>query len=234
MAEADAVIVHCEAGRRELLSRYPRRGPMHVIPMGNYSGVFPITVDRASARANLGIDESSFVYLALGNVASYKGLDRLVKAFSAVADDHDIALIAGRNRDNALVGRLELAARQDGRIRVHAGFVPDEAMQHFLLAADVMVVPFQRILTSSSVMTGLSYGLPVIVPDLGCLPELVTADSGLVYRASVPGSLERALEEIKARDLKAMSDEATAVSGRYDWNDVGRLTAGVYGACLEV
>ena len=233
MTEANAVIVHCEAGRRELLRRFSPRCPLHVIPLGHYREVFPVTMDRAAARQVLGIGESRYVYLALGNIASYKGLDRFVEAFRNVAGDNDMALIAGRNRDRRLAGRLELAARQDGRIRVHAGFIPDDAMQCYLLAADVMVAPFERILTSSSVMTGLSYGLPAIVPDLGCLPELVTSDAGLVYGSGNRGALERALLEIKEHDPATMRESARSVADRYDWAGIGRQTAGVYKACLS-
>jgi glycosyltransferase involved in cell wall biosynthesis len=232
MAEADAVIVHCEAGRRELLFRFPRKGPVHVIPLGNYKGLYPMTVTRPAAREALGLNAAQFVYLSLGNIAAYKGLDRYVELFRRTAAADDIALIAGRNRDAALVRRLERAAAADPRIRLRAEFVPDDAMQHYLLAADVLVAPFDHVLTSSSVMVGLSYGLPVIAPSLGCLPELVTGDAGLVYQAGDPGALGKALSDVKHRDLAAMGAAARRIADRSGWDEIGHLTARVYEACL--
>lgn len=233
MAVADAVIVHCQSGRRDLLARFPRSGPVAVIPIGHYGGVYPVTMTRPEARAALGLAADDFVYLALGNIAAYKGLEGFAAAFGRMAGTHDVAIIAGRNRDAALVNRLRAAAARDPRLRLVAEFVPDDRMQTFLLAADVMVAPFDHVLTSSSVMVGLSYGLPVVAPALGCLPELVTDEAGLLYRAGEPGGLERALLSIKTRDLPAMGAAARRVAAGYQWDDIGRRTANVYRACLQ-
>lgn len=231
MSDADAVIAHCEFGRRELLRRFPRSGPTHVIPLGNYAGVYPVTITREEARASLGLGASQFVYLALGNIAPYKGLENFVTAFGRTAAD-DVALIAGRNRDEAVVNRLKRAAELDRRVHIHAGYVPDDHMQRYLLAADVMVAPFEKVLTSSSVMVGLSHGLPIVVPDLGCLPELVTPDAGEIYRAGDPAALAQALRNVKQRDLAGMGTAARRIADSLNWRDIGRRTAAVYEACL--
>ena len=234
MAEADAVIVHCDYGRRELLARFPRTKPVVVIPIGHYGGVYPITMTRAEARAALGLGAGEFVYLALGNIAAYKGLEAFAAAFGRVAGQDDVAIIAGRNRDAGLVNRLRVAAERDHRLHLYPEFVLDDLMQIYLLAADVMVAPFEHVLTSSSVMVGLSYGLPVIAPDRGCLPELVTREAGLIYPAQEAGGLERMLVEIKGRDLPAMAASARRVATGYDWDDIGRQTAAVYRDCLAI
>jgi len=140
---------------------------------------------------------------------------KATEAFGRVAGAQDVAIIAGRNRDAALVGRLRAAAQWDDRLRLYPEFVPDERMQCYLLAADVMVAPFEHVLTSSSVMVGLSYGLPVIAPNRGCLPELVTAEAGLIYRAEEPDGLARALTDIKSRDLAAMGAAARRVAATW-------------------
>lgn len=228
MAEADAVIVHCEHGRRELLAHFPRHGPVSVVPIGHYGSVYPVTMTRAAARSELGLDSADFIYLALGNIAAYKGLESLAAAFGRVAGPDDVAIIAGRNRDAAVVKRLRAAAARDQRLQLHPTFIPDERMQIYLLAADVMVAPFEHVLTSSSVMVGLSYGLPIIAPDRGCLPELVPDEAGIIYRADEPEGLERALREIKRRDRPAMGDAARRVAYGYDWDVIGRQTAAIY------
>lgn len=232
MREATAVIVHCEAGRRELLSRFPRRGPVIIVPMGNYMDVYPLTITREIAQETFGLDASHFVYLALGNIAAYKGLEQLVDTFSRVADKNDVLLIAGRNRGQAVVKRLESAASSDPRIRLQVGFVPDDEMQRYLLAADVMVAPFDQVLTSSSVMVGLSYGLPVIAPGLGCLPELIGEDAGLLYQPDHIDALANALVEIKSHDRRAMAEAALHIAKGLDWETIGEQTATVYADCL--
>lgn len=234
MAHADAVITHCEFGRQRLLARFPRRGPVAVIPHGHFKGVYPMTFDLATARARLGLDSAAFVYVAIGNIVAYKGLDRLVEAFNRIAGAPDVLLIAGRNRDNKLAGRLLKAAANDARIRVFPAYIPVEEMQLYLRAADVMVAPFTDILTSSTVITALTFGLPVVVPALGCMPELVTSDAGILYDASRPAALEGALSAIRELDREAMASAARRIADSLDWTDVGRRTATVYADCLAL
>jgi glycosyltransferase involved in cell wall biosynthesis len=233
MSRADAVIVHCEAGRRELLGRFPRRKPVYVVPLGSYEGVYPVTADRTGARARLGLGVEMFVYLFLGNITAYKGLERFVEDFQAIAGTDDVAIIAGRNRDPTLVARLRAKAADDGRLRLDVREIADDEIQVYLSAADVMVAPFSRILTSSSVMTALSYGLPVIVPRLGCLPELVTAETGIIYDPYTPTALGEALREIKRRDAGAMGRAARISVKRLSWETIARQTAEIYRLCFE-
>lgn len=232
MAQADAVITHCQYGRRELLARFPRRGPTVVIPLGHYRDVYPIAVTRSTAREQLNLDAGHFVYLAVGNIVAYKGLDELVAAFQRVAGLQDVVLIAGRNRDQRLVDRLLQAAAHDSRIRVQPRYITDEELGTYLRAADVMVAPFRQILTSSSVITALSYELPVIVPTLGCLPELMTEDAGILYQPEDPASLGQALLDIKKRDPAAMSAAARRITDDLDWGPIAQQTAAVYRGCL--
>lgn len=233
MAEADAVLIHCEAGRRELLARFPRSGPTYVVPIGSYGGLYPPAGTREEARAALSLPPSGFVYLALGNIAAYKGLERLAEVFCATAAPDDILLIAGRNRDERVVRRLRRAAAQDERVRLHVGFVPDGDMQRYLRAADVMVAPFDRILTSSSVIVALSYGLPVIAPDLGCMPELLESGAGLIYRAGAPEGLSEALQAIKHTDRARMAQAAQALTDQLRWSDIAAQVAAIYRTCLD-
>lgn len=77
-------------------------------------------------------------------------------------------------------------------------------------------------------MVGLSYGLPVIAPDLGCLPELLGSGAGLLYRHDDPAGLSRALAAAKVADLPLMSRVAQARADELAWADIAGQTAAVY------
>jgi len=232
MAEADAVITHCEYGRRELLARFPRHGPVVVIPHGHYRDVYPRAFSRASARERLGLEESSFIYLSFGNITAYKGLGDFVHAFRRVAGPRDIALIVGRDRDRRLVFRLSEISARDDRIHIKPGFVPEEEVALYHAAADVLVAPFRQVLTSGSVIAALSFGVPVIAPALGCLPELISPAAGLLYEVDKPAALDSAIRDIKARDQTEMRAAARQIADGLDWRAIARRTAGVYQSCL--
>lgn len=227
LREADLVIAHCEHGRQALLHTFGVERSIHVIPIGSYAGTFPLDANRDEARYILGLDQQRFIYLSLGNIAPYKGLARYARLFLETADPADLALIAGRNRDARLVRELEQMARRGDRLRIDAGFIPDEQLQHYLRAADVVVAPFERILTSASVMMAMDAGRPVIAPRLGCLPELLTAECGLLFDGTDEG-LTSSLREIRGCDLGAMGRAATLRAASFSWEMIGARTAALY------
>lgn len=232
MQRADAVIVHCTYGEQELRRRYRRDKPTAVIPIGNQIGRFPITMTAAAARASLGLHEAQFVYLFLGLLAPYKGLDDLAREFSRVAAAEDVLLVAGESLSQSVTRQVMAAAAADPRIRVHLGHVPDGEMQRYLLSANALVASYREVLTSSSGTLGLSYGLPVIAPALGCLPETVPPEAGILYDPAAEGSLGAALLAIKDRDATSMKMAAFQAAARLNWGEIGRKTAAVYRNCL--
>lgn len=228
---ADAVISHCQYGRSELLRLFPSQTPVYVVPHGNYAGVHAMTLSRVAARESLAIAEGAFVYLLLGNISPYKGIDDFIDAFRSVAAADDVALIAGRNRDPGLVTKLQALSAEDGRIRVHAGFIAEDAMQHYVRAADVMVASFKAVLTSGSVILGMTYGLPIVAPARGCLPELVTPGSGILYDPEDDAALGHALLDVKARDTMRMGVAASEIASALSWDQIARQTADIYRQC---
>ena len=93
------------------------------------------------------------------------------------------------------------------------------------------MAPSERILTSSSVVVGLSYGRPVVAPALGCMAEQIGA-AGVVYPPGDEG-LAGALAAIKLADRGQMSAAARAIAANLSWDDIGRRTAEVYRAAVD-
>ncbi|MEJ2732392.1 MAG: glycosyltransferase family 4 protein [Anaerolineae bacterium] len=230
--QADAMIAHCEYGRREILRRFPSQKPVYIVPHGNYAGVHPVSLTSSYARTMLEIGPKQFVYLLLGNISPYKGIESFVDAFQAHGTAHDVVLIAGRNRAPALLRQLEALAADDTRIRVYPGFIADDEMQRFLRAANVMVFCFKEVLTSGSIILGMTHGVPVIAPALGCLPELVTPAAGILYNPHEPSALAGALRQIKQMDTAKMGAEAKRIADSLCWDDIARQTAAIYRKCL--
>ena len=70
----------------------------------------------------------------------------------------------------------------------------------------------------------LSFGKPVVMPGLGCLPELVDDTMGLLYDPKERHALRDALVEIRGRDLKAAEASAMNRARTLDWDSIaGRL-----------
>lgn len=224
---AHAVIVHCEQGAHLLKIKFGRQKNVYVTYLGDYVGVFPEAVDHREAQAQLGLPAHSRTLLFLGNIRPYKGLLRLVDAFGQVRAPDLRLIVAGNCGDADLALKLQLAAQDDPRIHLRLGFLPVEQMGIYFGAADFAVLPYENILTSAGVMTALSYGVPVIAPAMGCLPEVITPDCGFLYDPA-HDSLQLVLEKILTCEPDTMRQSARARAQYFSWNKMVQQTARVY------
>ena len=229
---ADAVLCHCNYAKDIANKLFHRTENVQVIPHGNFIDAFPNDMSRQDARAQLGIDEDQFVYLFFGNARAYKGIEHLVSAFLSHADDDAVLVLMMRKAfDVAYAEEVEGLAQKDARIKVFTSeFFPESDFQIYINASDVAVFPFAEVLTSGSAITALSFGRPVVMPRLGCLPELITDEMGVLYDVKANDGLGKALA--RARDLEmniaqeAAMDRALALN----WKDIAAQLAQVYRA----
>ena len=219
---AHAVLAHGEAGARAVAERFGRPDVVR-LPLFSQGGHYPDTVDRAAARDRLGIPPDAFAIVALGKLRAYKGADRLVEDFRARARESDRLLVAGRPETPAIEAHLEALAA-DPRIQLHARFVPDAEVQLYYRAADVAVFPYRDILTAGAVGVALAFGVPVVAPRRGSVPEAV-GDGGVLYDPDDADALWRAIETVRAGDRAALSAAARARSADLSFEHVAQVAA---------
>lgn len=180
---ADHVIVHCNYAR-DLIHKEWGIGPgkITVIPHGSYIGYYPNDISRNEARQRLGLSEDDFIFLFFGMIRNYKGMKQLLESFGEVnsINPKTRLVMAGKPFNDTIRSELEAMARSK-RISTFLGYIPDEEVQLFFNAADVVVLPYQNILTSGAAILALSFGKPLIVPNKGCIPELINDENGFLY-----------------------------------------------------
>jgi glycosyltransferase involved in cell wall biosynthesis len=234
---ADAVIVHCGSAVDALGSALDltpaERGRVHIVPHGHYAGRYPDQVTRAEARARLGLAEESRVVAFVGWVREYKGVAELIEAFARVKEPSLRLVIAGRAVDETYAARLRELASVDPRVRLELGFVPDEDLQVYLRAADVVAAPFLEIFTSGSVLLAMSFGRAVIAPRRGCVVDTLDEAGGLLYDAADAGGLEAALRASLTADLEGMGRHNAEGLERFSWPRIAASTLEVYEAVLR-
>jgi beta-1,4-mannosyltransferase len=227
---ADHVIAHCNYGKRMAGELFFRNRDISVLSHGNFIDAFPNEVSREDARADLGIEADAFVFLNFGNARTYKGIEGLIDAFLKVEDPDARLLLMNRSSFNPEYGK-EILDRSggDNRVLAHTSdFFPESAFQTFLNAADVGVFPFAQVMTSGSVIQALGYGLPIVAPRLGCIPELVPDKVGVLYDPSDPDGISKALNQIRHRDVAMMGQEARSLAESLDWPTIAGQTARLY------
>ena len=175
----DGVIALSEHSQTALLEAHPtlEHVPITVIPHGHYRGVYPNTVSRDQARVRLRLPLEVPVLAFVGQVRAYKGIPELLSTFGKLEGEARL-LIAGKPIPPEDAPHLETLAARDPRVRLELGFVPDDRLQLFLNAADLIVLPYRQILNSGSALLALSFDRPVLAPAIGSLPELAQKIGG--------------------------------------------------------
>jgi len=198
---ADRVIAHGNAAREVVIRRLGvPDSRISVVRHGNWIDAYPNTVSRREARARLKVPASDFVYLFIGTCQPYKGLDTLIRTFGQLPGGSRL-LIVGKFKSGAYRQQIEALLGEAPGIELHPGHVADGDLQYYLNAADCVVLPYRDILTSGAAMLALSFGRPVVAPDIGALRDHVNAHCGILYPAQDRTALLRALLEIRQRSL---------------------------------
>jgi beta-1,4-mannosyltransferase len=227
-ALADTLIAHCQAARDEAIEALQlpaeRQERLVVIPHGHYIGAYPSEMSRDEARRSFGFGTTERVYLMFGRLRRYKGTDELLEAFRQLEDPNARLLLAGRPYTPEVRAELEAMATRDPRVIARLEFIPDVEIQRYMRAADVAVLPFRDVLTSGSVVLAMSFGLPVIGPRLGCLPETLGPDGRLLYDPAAPDGLAGSLRMALTADLAAIGASNRAQMNGLDWREVAQRT----------
>ena len=228
-ALADAVHVHDNQSLRAIARRHARTRNVFVIPHGNYTGVYPDECSREQARQRLKLPEGSFTYLFLGQIRPNKGIEDLIRAFRAMDDDRASLVVAGWAPQLAYGQQVKQACNGNHGVRVHAMFVPDGELQYFLKASDILVLPYRQVTTSGAALLAFSFGKPIIAPGIGCFPELVTGNRGVLYDNTEVDGLLKALRKGRELDLSKAASETLGLAASRDWQSIGKQHASMYG-----
>jgi glycosyltransferase involved in cell wall biosynthesis len=228
---ADSLIVHCDYARQCVAEHFYRTENVYTIPHGHFIDAYPNTLSRDQARSQLGLTSDQFVYLFFSNVRRYKGVERLLEVFGSLPGEHLGLLLAAKVKSDYSQDVVTMARESDPRVVVKtAEFFPVDDFQVFMNAADVVVFPFLEVLTSGSVITAMSFRKPVIVPALGCLPELVDDRMGARYDPADRGGLRKAMMAVQGYDLDSCGQAAYDAAKQLTWDGIAEKTLQAYRA----
>ncbi len=233
LERADRVIVHSESDRALVSSRLRVPGDrIEVVPEPPFDSYHlaaspgPLRVvanGRDASPGSAGVVDLLF----FGTIRPYKGLEHLVEAFDRLceADDGDRwrLTVVGETWEGWTEPARRIArSPHRRRITVVDGYVPDEDVDRYFAAADLVVLPYLRSSTSGPLMVAMSYGKPVVVTRVGGLPEAVDGYFGAVLVA--PGDPAALAEGIaKAEPLVGSVYQAPR-----DWGDVAAAHEAIY------
>ena len=233
MRLADVIHVHDASTAEAVMARCGRTRGVAIVPHGHYLDTYPNTISRAEARNRLGVPPDVFVFVCLGLLRPYKGLEELLPAFRSLPDSDAYLVLAGKPGSDDYLAALTSLAADDKRIRLAPGFVPPEHVQLYFNAADVAVLPYRQITTSGAALLAFSFGVPVIAPALGAFPNLLAdglGQRGLIFNPSAPDALAHALSLARRTDWTGTREEIMTWVRQFDWGEIGKKLLAAYEA----
>lgn len=182
--EFDYILSHGEFAKNKLInvvSADPKK--IYIIEHGVYGDYYPNTISKDEARKKFDLKEDDFVFLFLGNIKGYKGIEPLLNAFDNVRKKYPNAklIIAGKVTDENSKIILEVAVLKNKNIIYRPGFVKDDDIQNYFKASNIMVLPYKNILTSGAALLSVTFNTPIIAPNTGLLPELIGEKQGFLF-----------------------------------------------------
>jgi D-inositol-3-phosphate glycosyltransferase len=236
------ILVHTPAMKDELVTDFGiPSSRVTVIPFGINNTCPSTALRRQEARERMGLGPGDKVLLFFGRIAPYKGLEYLISAFGELAkrDAGYRLLIAGKVKKGQAAYWTGIKKRIDAsefRTQVVARIehIPDNEVEWYFKAADVVVIPYVEIFQSGVPFLSYSFGIPVIATDVGSLrDDIVEGETGFVVQPQASSDLAAKIEKYFRSDLfydlenrkvriKAYANE------RYSWDKVAAIAEQIY------
>ena len=160
--------------------------------------------------------------LLFGRLEQYKGVEVLVSAMPLVWERRpEVRLVV------AGAGPAARLVPSDPRISLKARYISENEVGTLLAGASLVALPYTQASQSGVGLLALAAGVPVVVSDLGALPELA-CDPSFVAEAGNP----QALADTILRHVDDGADVRRAVlrhaQAHFSWEHSAELTTALY------
>ena len=234
------LIVHYEDGKRQLADHWGVCSDhIDVIP----HGIMPVQNPpaMADARKKLNLPQDHRIILFFGGIRPNKGLDVLIKALKIIKSrNHRILLVIA----GGLLGRFNFDSYSDmirkaglsDYVRTYIDFIPEEDVDYFFAASNLVVLPYLKFEAQSGVLLrAYAHKKPVVVSNVGAMGDLVSSDNtGLTVEPGAVEPLARAVINALDNLDKFQSCYNSELESKYGWEHIAELTMRSYEAAINI
>ena len=235
---SNKIIAHGEQAKSEIMELYglSKNSRVSIVHHGNYLDVYQNKISKIEARKRLKIDGKSRVLLYFGYIRQYKGIPELLNVFKRLKESNVILLIIGNPKNKEVVELLKKECQNIKNVKLHLEYIHDDDIQIYMNAADFVVLPFKSILSSGSMMLALSFGKPIVAPDLGHINEILDKKGNIVYDPNEKGALFKSVQTCLMytdKKIEQMGENNLKIAKKYDWDNIGDCTYKIYQTTLK-
>jgi glycosyltransferase involved in cell wall biosynthesis len=194
-----SIRLHTEIERRNMIESFGVRPERTTVTAHGAHFIRRTTMTRDAARRSLGIPEGELVFLAIGFIQPHKAFDLAVRAFDGLGGQGCSLHVVGSVRVDepqhlAYLAELQALVEATPGAHLHNQYVSDEQFDRWLVASDVVVLPYRNIWSSGVLERALLYDRRVIATAVGGLSHQAAARPGvtLVDEAGLAAAMWRA------------------------------------------
>jgi glycosyltransferase involved in cell wall biosynthesis len=234
---ADHFIIHNKRNKKKFIELYKiNDSKISIIPHGSimpYQKIKNIT--KKNAMKYLKISSNKKIILFFGYIWGYKGLDVLLKSLIDIKENMDnvVLLLAGQPlRDWKKYEAIIRENQLEDFIIKHLRYIPDSEIEYYFSSADIVVLPYHEhpFDTHGGVAAlALSFNKPMIVTDVGGLPEYVK-DNRIISKPDNAKELaQKIINTLNDKTfLKKLLKDSKELSKELSWDKIADLTIEVY------
>jgi len=236
---SNKLIIHCKQAKYELGKLYKvNEKKFVIIPHGHYIDYYNRRVNKRKivCRRLLNLKKESTVFLFFGAVRQYKGIPKLLKSFDMIKHPKALLLVVGNPFDKELKEMIVSYSQTMSSLRYFLEFVPENEVYLYFNASDIVIIPFEKILTSGSMLLAMSFGKPIIAPLIGCLPAYLDEKGAFFYNQDDKYGLVKAIYKAlntPKKELEKMGKHNYKKIAKFNWVKIGKMTWKVYKEVLE-
>jgi glycosyltransferase involved in cell wall biosynthesis len=149
-----------------------------------------------------------------------------MEIFKEISDEDDLLLVAGNPFSDELGESIKRSAHGHNNIKTFLEYIPDDEIQNYIKASDLVVLPFENILTSGTVHLAMSFGKPVIAPDTGCLTCDLRNQLDLLY--SNDCEFKNIMQRVDSLNTSMIGERNYNEAKKRSWSDIADSTFQVY------
>ncbi len=133
-------------------------------------------ISQNEAREELGIPTNAMVFLCIGFIQPHKGYDRAIQAFKSINNKKMHLYVVGSLRIQwseyvDYLEKLKNTAAENPQTHVIERYLSDEDFDTWIIACDVMVIPYREIWSSGVLGRAKLFNKKVIASNVGGLAE---------------------------------------------------------------
>ena len=175
LRKGDAFIVQSKMDAADLLK--VKKSPKYRnTPHPTYNAFKIKNMSKEEARKLISLADTEKVLLFFGFVREYKGLKHLLRAMPEIVERYPetkLLVVGDFGTDREQYVELIKLHEMEQHIILQEGYIPDEEVEKYFAACDLVVLPYESATQSGIVQIAYGFDKPVIVTNVGGLPDVV-------------------------------------------------------------